>query len=316
MGTAGTVLGWVGVLVATVGTIARAADFAWQSAIVAAAFSPYLMLAAVPAAGLLAWRRAWIGVSIAFVLVLWTVFVQAPLFTGGSGPGGGVPLVLLQANLRLGSADPAAIVHRVGTQRVDVLTVDELTPAAVAGLAAAGIARELPYRLVAPYSGGAGTGIWSRYPIADPIRDDTFSFAVLAGRIAIPRARSVQVYAVHLLPPWPYPPGTWRREMARLRGVLAAAARGSGPVILGGDLNSTLDNARLRRLVAAGYRDAAEQSGAGFAPTYPADRFFPPVLTLDHVLIHDARASSVISVRLPGSDHRGLLARLVLPTAG
>jgi len=81
----------------------------------------------------------------------------------------------------------------------------------------------------------------------------------------------------------------------------------------GGDFNATVDHAQFRHLLSGGYRDAAEQAGAGFVPTYPTDYPFPPLLTLDHVVTHDVVAHAVFSVRLPGSDHRGLQVELVLP---
>ncbi len=74
-----------------------------------------------------------------------------------------------------------------------------------------------------------------------------------------------------------------------------------------------LNHAQFRHLLSGGYRDAAEQAGAGFVPTYPTDYPCPPLLTLDHVVTHHVMAHAVSSVRLPGSDHRGLQVELVLP---
>ena len=54
----------------------------------------------------------------------------------------------------------------VARRHADVLTVDELTAAEYTRLTAAGLSRPLPFHLAAPYPGGAGTGIWSRYPLA------------------------------------------------------------------------------------------------------------------------------------------------------
>jgi endonuclease/exonuclease/phosphatase (EEP) superfamily protein YafD len=79
-------------------------------------------------------------------------------------------------------------------------------------------------------------------------------------------------------------------------------------VVVAGDLNSTFDMSPFRAVLRNGYRDAAEQSGAGIVPTFPADRRFPPLLAIDHILTHGCTATSVRAVALPGSDHRALVA--------
>ncbi len=40
---------------------------------------------------------------------------------------------------------------------------------------------------------------------------------------------------------------------------------------VGGDYNSTTDMRQFRDLLTDGYHDAVEQTGSGFAPTFPAD---------------------------------------------
>jgi len=62
-----------------------------------------------------------------------------------------------------------------------------------------------------------------------------------------------------------------------------------------------------------GYRDAVEQTGSGFAPTFPSDAWYPPLLTIDHVLIRNAAARSVRAVDVAGADHRALLVTVRVP---
>ena len=85
--------------------------------------------------------------------------------------------------------------------------------------------------------------------------------------------------------------------------------------VLAGDFNATLDHGELRRLLGRGYRDAAEQAGSGLRPTWPTDgSLLPAVVTIDHVLAdRRVRVASARTVAIPGSDHRGVLAELVLP---
>ena len=56
-----------------------------------------------------------------------------------------------------------------------------------------------------------------------------------------------------------------------------------------------------------------EQTGAGFAPTFPSDPWLSPLITIDHVLTRHAAAASVRTVYVDGSDHRALLATVEVP---
>jgi endonuclease/exonuclease/phosphatase (EEP) superfamily protein YafD len=91
------------------------------------------------------------------------------------------------------------------------------------------------------------------------------------------------------------------------------AAAGPGAVIVGGAYNSTPDMRQFRDLLTHGYHDAVEQTGSGFAPTYPPDTWFPPVITIDHVLTRNAIACWIMTIDVPGSDHRSLLANSAIP---
>jgi endonuclease/exonuclease/phosphatase family metal-dependent hydrolase len=63
-----------------------------------------------------------------------------------------------------------------------------------------------------------------------------------------------------------------------------------------------------------GYRDAAWTVGRALHATWTPLRLPHPRLTLDHVLV-DPRigVAAVAFARVPGSDHRAVVAELVLP---
>jgi endonuclease/exonuclease/phosphatase (EEP) superfamily protein YafD len=80
-----------------------------------------------------------------------------------------------------------------------------------------------------------------------------------------------------------------------------------------GDFNAVGDHGPMQALQRAGPKNATDVVGAGWLPTYPANRSFPPLLPIDHVMINkDLTATSVTSFTVAGSDHRGLLATLAL----
>ena len=83
------------------------------------------------------------------------------------------------------------------------------------------------------------------------------------------------------------------------------------PLVVTGDFNAVHDHGPMQALQRAGLKSATDVAGAGWLPTYPANRLIPPLLPIDHVLINkDLTATSVTSFAVSGSDHRGLLATL------
>ena len=180
----------------------------------------------------------------------------------------------------------------------------------------AAVESDLPYRAVDARPSAAGVGIWSRYPVQRYSRDPGYELGMLTASLQVPGVtRDVTVVAAHVVGPWPQPIDGWRKEMATLPKTLAGLAKtaGEGAVIVAGDLNATADMLPFRRLLAAGFRDTAEQTGAGLAGTYPAEGSAPALIRIDHILIRNAEATDVRTVRVPGTDHLGVEATVHLP---
>jgi endonuclease/exonuclease/phosphatase (EEP) superfamily protein YafD len=228
------------------------------------------------------------GYRWAAVVVTIGAVTQAPLYRG-SGPVDESPtqaVRVMQANIRLGNADPAALVQSVQSRSVDLLTVIELTETAETHLAGAGLGALLPYTCGRPRDGGGGAGIYSRYPLRECAQLNGFVLNNLRATAEIPEITTTAVYALHPLPPYPEPAWKWVYELKRLRAIFAAERH---PMIIGADFNSTYDHRQYRELLANSTRsgaaplvDAAEYVGAGAVPTFPADRLIPPVLARRH----------------------------------
>nr|WP_067659633.1 endonuclease/exonuclease/phosphatase family protein [Nocardia harenae] len=304
------VLGWTAVLAGAAGVALHYSPFDARLPVLAAALAPYLMLGAVLAALLFAGVRSWAGALVAVLVAGVAAWTQAPLFTGGAVTGSGPEFTVAQANLLFDGADPAAFVGAVREREVDLLTVNELTPAALDGLAAAGLDALLPHRYVSPGRTASGTGIWSRFPLTGTVEFDGFVLNQLGATAEIPGAGPVAVFALHPVPPV-YGIDVWAGELERLR-ALVERAPADRPVVVGGDFNATHDHAQFRRWLTGRLRDAAEQSGAGLLRTYPADKRYPPLVGIDHILLAGGRAHGVETVALPGADHRALVARVRL----
>jgi endonuclease/exonuclease/phosphatase family metal-dependent hydrolase len=227
---------------------------------------------------------------------------------------GGGRLRVATVSLRMGEVDAEPVLDLVRRYDVDVLTVAELTPAAHERLCAAGLEKLLPDAHVIPARPGAvesaSGAVWSRWPVhqrtAVPgvFEQPTVSLATDGGP-------DVEVTAVHTCPPARSPGDVrrWESDLAALPPPAPDVLR-----VLAGDFNATPDHAALRAVLARGYRDAADDAGRGRAWTWRPLRLRFPRLTLDHVLV-DPRVgvASVEFVDVEGSDHRAVVAELVLP---
>jgi endonuclease/exonuclease/phosphatase (EEP) superfamily protein YafD len=266
----------------------------------AAALSLLVLLAAV-----LTRQRAAAVISALACVVL--VSAVAPRAFGGPSELDGPQLRVLSVNMTLGHADPGPVVALA--RGADVLSVQEVGAGALARLDAAGIRDVMPYRAAALGRTHHGTALYSRTPLrALPHPEGTWNaWTVAATTVA---GRAVELVAVH--PAAPFDSRRTRGWTSDYRKLPHATPDGTIRILVG-DFNATLDHAVLRRLIATGYRDAADEVGAGLRPTFPIGHLVPPI-TLDHVLA-DRRVGvrSVSLSRVRQADHRALLAVLVLP---
>lgn len=312
-----TVLLWLLVLPGTAWAVARLGGWERGLFVQFFAFTPYVAAwSAVPVIAALATRR-WLAGAVAVVtLAIFAVTVLPRAITDRDrGPQDGVRLRVMTSNMLFGNADPAEIVDLVRSQAVSVLALQEFSPAAQTRLAEAGLGDLLPYSSLSPEYGAGGSGLYSRFPITDPgTRDNAGGFHQAYGTIQPPGATKLVVESAHPLAP------AARSALDGWRTDLEAQPRPDNagpPRILLGDFNSTLDHQPLRSLIAKGYRDAADAAGKGLIGTWgPYDGDPIPPVTIDHVLVDErlgVGAAAVHGVR--GSDHRSLIAEVVLPAA-
>ncbi len=277
------------------------------------AIAPYLMLGGPLALIGFAINRSWFGAAVATALTVAAVLTQLPLYVATSGPRDSVKVVAMTANLRMGHGSAAAVVGAVGSHHVDILALEELTLPERQRLDAAGLNRVLPYSVSDPRPGAGGVGLWSRYRLTGRTARAYVNLSLVSAKVTFPGTqRTTQLLALHMPGPWPEPAGSWLANIGRLPSVLHDFG-GHGAVLVGGDFNATQDVGQFRHLLVDGYRDAAEQSGAGITRTFPSDRWYPPLIAIDHVLTHDAVARSVDTIEIPGSDHRALVVTVAVP---
>ncbi|MEV7965864.1 endonuclease/exonuclease/phosphatase family protein [Sphaerisporangium sp. NPDC088356] len=176
----------------------------------------------------------------------------------------------------------------------------------------AGLDDLLPHQAGKPAKGPWGSGIYARFPLRAGSVIEYGNFRQAEAIVKMPGGPEVYVASVHpCAPRFDYKVRCWAQG---LRALPAAEPRGLVRV-LAGDFNATLDHGPLRRLLGTGYRDAANVTGQGLSPTWPAKGWKPiPGVTLDHILADPRIAIRAYSTHLmPMTDHRTLFAHLVLP---
>lgn len=285
------------------------------------AFTPYVaaasLLPLLLALGLRRWPAAGLAALVAVLfagVVLPGWLPDGDPLAGAAGP----TLRVLTANTLAGDADAQVLVDLVREHDVQVLALQELTPGFVDDSREAGLFELLPHLALHPDDGTEGSGVASRYPLRDDgYRRNPGGFRQARAEITVPAPDGGAARQVHVESAHPFAPYAAEVTELWLRSFDdQPKATPDGPLrVLVGDFNATLDHRPMRDLIDSGYRDAADVVGAGLVGTWGwyDDKTIPPV-TIDHVLAD--RRVGVRDVRvfgLPGSDHRPVLAELVLP---
>jgi endonuclease/exonuclease/phosphatase (EEP) superfamily protein YafD len=278
------------------------------------AFTPYVAAGAVVPIVLAVLSGRWVAAVLSGLALVTLVACVLPRAVGSASTMNGVPVRVMSMNMRIGGADAKSIVDLVRSRAVDVLTVQEYTPQARADLAAAGIDDLLPYQKLSPQPGAAGSALYARFPLthAEVTINPGWGFNQATAVVSVLGGVAVEVHSVH-----PDPPGLGTGWAAGLNGQAPGGA-GSPLRILAGDFNATLDHAQLRQLLRTGYRDAAAEVGHGLVPTWPYyghRAAFTPKITIDHILVDTGiGVRDFDAVTVPLTDHRAIIATLVVPT--
>ena len=230
----------------------------------------------------------------------------APFFVPDHRPVVGPSFTLYTQNVHLGEADTTRMAEVASG--ADVVVLEETTQAFLTRLQTSAWDARFPYAVGDLTGSPSDTTVFSRFPLSDA--------HVLAGStgtqwlttLTVPGRTPVRLVGAHPCNPY-CGGGAFARDHALLE--QAVLANDAEPLVVAGDLNAIDDHAPLLRLRADGLRSATDLVGAGWVPTYPADRSFPPLLPIDHVLVDDQlTATALRTVRVHGSDHLGLVATL------
>ena len=233
-----------------------------------------------------------------------------PAMTGDPVSGTGSELRVMSANVKAGAGSPTRVVELALDNRVDILVVQEIDPAMLVGMEAAGLDEAFPHSAGDPQPGFSGTMVFTKASIGEVevLGTGLGGYAMTVG--------DLQVLAVHARPPV----GDGADWLEDHRAIRAAAAdrAGAGALLVVGDLNATTDHAVLHELADLGLHDAAAEAGSRWQPTWPADTGpsvlgfgVPPMFAIDHVLVDQGyQVLRTETADVSGSDHRALIAIL------
>jgi endonuclease/exonuclease/phosphatase family metal-dependent hydrolase len=253
---------------------------------------------------------ALIVVSSLLCLHVW--WFTGPFLADAPGSTTGDTFTVMTANLHIGRADPESILAAVDRYDVDVLVLEEITPSALTELDRVGLDRRLDHRAGAPRVGRDGIMVLANGPLRG---DGEIDGATPGYIVEMATSRGpLRILAVH-----PTAPNNgvaqWAGDLDR---VVAAARASSGPTVVAGDFNATLDHPQLRALLHSRFRDASVGAGLGWRPTWPSPgdvqlrgKGLPPLFALDHVFLRGPlEATEAHTYAVPGTDHRALVTRV------
>jgi endonuclease/exonuclease/phosphatase (EEP) superfamily protein YafD len=281
-----------------------------------AAFIPYGLLGYLLALGCLlaalarARHRLAPGVITVVVAILTACHLAwlGPLFVDDHRAAGTPKFRLMSLNMFNGEADSGQVAERA--EKADVVILVEATPDALRALERYGWDKRFPYSVGDPRNNFSNTAVYSRFPLSRSSQIGDTSFQQWVTTVRIPRVGGIRLMAVHPCNPY-CGDDRWSSEHRLLRRTVIDNI--DQPLVVAGDFNAVDDHGPMQALQRAGLKSATDVAGAGWLPTYPANRSFPPLLPIDHVMINkDLTATSVTSFTVTGSDHRGLLATLAL----
>lgn len=251
-------------------------------------------------------RARWMALVV-LVAMLWMTALVAPRTFSNEQPAAeGRTVQLMTANLLVGGASLEALEQVIAQTDPDVITLQEVTPANVTALRAAGVMRSRPYVSGDPQPGTTGYVTISRWKLTT-VPDSGLTLGRWPDmRVGIGGA---PFFLRNVHPAPPIKPDRTKIWQANLRAIPAA----SGPAnrVIAGDFNATLDHRDFREVLAGNYRDAGDETGNGLKWTWDVTR--NGRLVIDHVLVSPRIAVSNYVVHdIPGSDHNAVTVTLRL----
>ncbi|HEX7350962.1 endonuclease/exonuclease/phosphatase family protein [Brachybacterium sp.] len=313
-----SILGWAllaaGVLAAAVLLVLRQVTevHTWHHLLIAAAtFIPLLWIPVlVGCLGLiLVLRGRWrlLGAVVLIASMVPFAWPLRPLPERSDAPVAvGSALSVLSLNLQYGDADLEEVIG-LATDEVDVLALQEYTPAFEAELEASGLLEQFPHRAGEARAGAAGSVLLSRTPLELIAQTEDTVFANLIASTAV-EGTVWHLGVIHTAPPQ-MGADVWLHDATAVQEM--AAPYLTENLLLIGDFNAIDRHDTMLRLTADGDLEdlAARHPGEGLPwhPTWPVGSVLPPFARIDHALVSDTVVGGTPRFEsITGTDHKAV----------
>ena len=209
-------------------------------------------------------------------------------------------LIIYSANLMMGPLPMSDI----NDMNPDVILLQEFTAEATVTLT------QYPYRFELPRTDAFGMAIYSKTPLSERRTIMLDEIPALSATVSV-GGKPVEVLNVHTLPPINSAYfGTWNKMFTGMHKYLRNIRH---PIVVAGDFNATQYSKHHQQLLANGLRSTHQIVGRDHATTFPNNQRWLPPIRLDHVFISsEVICEKVVEGVNPLSDHKPIIARLVL----
>lgn len=217
--------------------------------------------------------------------------------------GGRMALRVAQMNLLQPNDRHAEVIASALATDADVISFQEVSPAWATVLVNT-LGARYPHRVLWPATNCYGIALFSRFPLDRAEVRDLHGSPMIAATVAAPSG-AVDVLAVHTTSPGDL--GDFMRRNRQLDALPDHLSACTHPVVLIGDLNAVCwDQALVRMCMRSGSREHPDNRRPSW-PSFAGISLAP----IDHILATPGLfIADIEHFRIPGSDHRGLVARI------
>lgn len=278
-------------------------------------FMPWLLVGLIPGliiAGLARRQKIILLLAVPTLIISLTF---APLFLPRSSVvlAAGDSFKVMSYNVWGRNRHVAEVTQNIRQEQPDILLLQEVTPPIAEALAVQLVDLYPGSQLHFTYEPDIRQAIISRYPLT-PLEVAHQKGRAQKVRVDTP-VGSIEVWNVH--PNLPLP---WVQQYQQIAALTEDIGATSGPLIVGGDFNTT-DQSETYRLVNQHLQNAHWEAGWGFGFSFPAHSpkfngvpILTPVIRIDHIFYsrHFLARSARTLDESGGSDHFPVVANLSL----
>ena len=286
-----------------------------------------LLQDATPLVLVLAWvgllisllQGAWLTAALAAVLAVYHLGLVYRLARRRAAPGWvthAPTTTLALANVYIDNDEMGESARQLVAVNADIVVIVETTPAFRAAFDRVGGSERYPHRTFD--ADDDSDYAVSMYCSVEPHEMGMIDIGELRVASAMVPVGGTVLHVVGAIPTAAVDPGgyaTWKRQMEALS---IFASRRRSPLVIAGDLNTTIHRAAYRDLAQAGLDDAHDDLGLGLRPSFKLAATgllarLGPLVRLDHALTNRwVWATEVHDLDNAGSDHRPFVATLAV----